>query len=328
MKTVHKNKSTNYVNNSFSPSFRSIKQNVSEKYEHVSSSKQSCTKIPSKHNSSNNENISMSESTSLPFKSHFAKENYLATQFDSSFSNSQSTNDESYEYITKYKSSISYFQSNDGDNDNICKLQQQITHLKEELLHIKNQNKKILLRNKELQNELEDKNCQLQKYYYEIKRCKEMLHKHFEFFVLLSDIININDVLIKGDVDFYIENKYEHDLLLDNYNKWFMRLVNENENNGDRDKYEDEKRNVRKNCGIKVSQSYSNYKCLGRCFACEVGCNVSNSGYSAMTFWPYDVRNKRKRKAITPINEKKNKRFYTNIYNNINLNQKEEMCKT
>ena len=322
MKTVHKNKSTNYVNTS-SPSLSTIKHNVAEKYEHVSSSKQSYITTPSKNNIFSNENISNTESTSLPFKSHFAKENYIATQFDSSFSNSQSTND-SYEYITKYKSSISYLQSND-DNNNICALQQQIINLKEELLHTKKQNKKILLHNKKLQNELEDKNFQLQKYYYEIKRFKEMLHKHFDLFALLSDIININDVLIKGDIDFYIENKYEHDLLLDNYKRWFIGLVNEDGNNAVLGKYEEEKRKDRKDCGIKVSKSYSNYKCLGRCFACEVGCNVSNSGYSAMTFWPYDVGNKRRRKAITPINKKKNKKFCNDIYN-ITFNQKEDMC--
>ena len=324
MKNVYKNKSTNYVKTS-SPSLSSIKHNVAEKYEHVSSSKQSyTTTTPSKQNVSNNENISITESTSLPFKSLFAKENYLATQFDSSLSNSQSTND-SYEYITKYKSSISYLQSNDDNYNNICNLQQQIINLKEELLHIKKQNKKIILHNKQLQNELEDKNFQLQKYYYEIKRYKEMLHKHFDFFALLSDIININDVLIKGDVEFYIENKYEHDLLLDNYKRWFLGLVNEEGNNGNLDKYEDEKRKDRKDCGIKVSKSYSNYKYLGRCFACEVGCNVSNSGYSAMTFWPYDVGNKRRRKAITPINKKKNKKFYNDIYD-ITFNQKEDTC--
>ena len=322
MKTVHKNKSTNYVNTS-SPSLSTIKHNVAEKYEHVSSSKQSYITTPSKNNIFSNENISNTESTSLPFKSHFAKENYIATQFDSSFSNSQSTND-SYEYITKYKSSISYLQSND-DNNNICALQQQIINLKEELLHTKKQNKKILLHNKKLQNELEDKNFQLQKYYYEIKRFKEMLHKHFDLFALLSDIININDVLIKGDIDFYIENKYEHDLLLDNYKRWFIGLVNEDGNNAVLGKYEEEKRKDRKDCGIKVSKSYSNYKCLGRCFACEVGCNVSNSGYSAMTFWPYDVGNKRRRRAITPINKKKNKKFCNDIYN-ITFNQKEDMC--
>ena len=49
MKTVHKNKSTNYVNTS-SPSMSTIKHNVAEKYEHVSSSKHSYTTTPSKQN--------------------------------------------------------------------------------------------------------------------------------------------------------------------------------------------------------------------------------------------------------------------------------------
>ena len=39
----------------------------------------------------------------------------------------------------------------------------------------------------------------------------------------------------------------------------------------------------------------------GNCFACHVGCNISNSGYSPMTYSPYEIG--KKRLAITPLNK-------------------------
>lgn len=50
----------------------------------------------------------------------------------------------------------------------------------------------------------------------------------------------------------------------------------------------------------KINDDYNNDSLQGNCFACNVGCNISNSGYSPMTYSPYEI--KKKRKAITPIN--------------------------
>lgn len=50
----------------------------------------------------------------------------------------------------------------------------------------------------------------------------------------------------------------------------------------------------------KINSDYNNDSLQGNCFACNVGCNISNSGYSPMTYSPYEIR--KKRKAITPIN--------------------------
>ena len=43
---------------------------------------------------------------------------------------------------------------------------------------------------------------------------------------------------------------------------------------------------------------------LNSCFACDVGCSVSRSGYSPMTYSPYD--NRIKRRHITPLNNEEN----------------------
>ena len=43
----------------------------------------------------------------------------------------------------------------------------------------------------------------------------------------------------------------------------------------------------------------SNYLPDGNCFACDLGCSVSSSGYSPMTYSPY--KNQLKRRDVTPI---------------------------
>lgn len=47
------------------------------------------------------------------------------------------------------------------------------------------------------------------------------------------------------------------------------------------------------------SNNTNDYEFQGPCFACEVGCNVSNTGYSPMTFSPYNPGYRRR--SVTPL---------------------------
>ena len=47
--------------------------------------------------------------------------------------------------------------------------------------------------------------------------------------------------------------------------------------------------------------NYNPKEYASSCFACDVGCSVSRSGYSPMTYSPFD--NKLKRREVTPIKE-------------------------
>jgi len=51
----------------------------------------------------------------------------------------------------------------------------------------------------------------------------------------------------------------------------------------------------------------------GRCFACDVGCSVSRSGYSPMNYSPYN--NKIKRREITPLRYRDDEIEYNEPYN-------------
>ena len=58
---------------------------------------------------------------------------------------------------------------------------------------------------------------------------------------------------------------------------------------------------------------YDDFEYKGNCFACDLGCSVSKSGYSCMNYSPYN--NRIQRRNVTPIkviigNGKKNKRHY------------------
>ena len=44
----------------------------------------------------------------------------------------------------------------------------------------------------------------------------------------------------------------------------------------------------------------------GNCFACDVGCSVSKSGYSPMNYVPYN--NMIRRREVTPIKREKTKK--------------------
>lgn len=48
-----------------------------------------------------------------------------------------------------------------------------------------------------------------------------------------------------------------------------------------------------------IRNNTDDYNFQGNCFACEVGCNISNTGYSPMTFSPYHPGYRRK--AVTPL---------------------------
>ena len=57
----------------------------------------------------------------------------------------------------------------------------------------------------------------------------------------------------------------------------------------------------------------------GNCFACDVGCSVSRSGYSPMNYVPYN--NLIRRREVTPVkNGKKNKNKKSN---NIMVNKQD-----
>jgi hypothetical protein len=332
------------------------KHKISEEFEQVQKSNLSFITPTKKYSEKENSKDKVSNtSSSLPFKTLFAKENYLATQLNTSFSTSVSTND-SYEYITKYKSSISYLhdQNKSCSNENeinieIKTLQQSINLLKEELERFKIENKILTATNLELKSLLDKLNMksngrlnELDKLNKLLNRYKEMLLLHFDFFDFLSTIINTDDVLIKGDVDFYRDNKHEHNELIRNYKNWFNNLTKPKQ---------DEKREVYeyyhlmqipnkvryrgnkplqmsshvKVPSLKANRSFSNYTRRGNCFACDVGCNISNSGYSPMTYSPYEINIKRKRNAVTPLNIKNGQYYqYRSNVNKTEGNEKEE----
>ena len=56
----------------------------------------------------------------------------------------------------------------------------------------------------------------------------------------------------------------------------------------------------------------------GQCFACDVGCSVSRSGYSPMNYSPYN--NLIRRRDITPLRNTE-KDEYDGKYYNINANK-------
>ena len=56
---------------------------------------------------------------------------------------------------------------------------------------------------------------------------------------------------------------------------------------------------TRKECSYPINNSFT-----GNCFACEVGCNVSNTGYSPMTYSPYNPNIRRRN--VTPLKGDRN----------------------
>ena len=67
---------------------------------------------------------------------------------------------------------------------------------------------------------------------------------------------------------------------------------------------------------IRFMNNSARYK--GNCFACEVGCSVSRSGYSPMNYVPYN--NMIRRREETPLN-KDRRNIYDDEYNNIRVNK-------
>ena len=67
---------------------------------------------------------------------------------------------------------------------------------------------------------------------------------------------------------------------------------------------------------IRFMNNSARYK--GNCFACEVGCSVSRSGYSPMNYVPYN--NMIRRREETPLN-KDRRNIYNDEYNNIRVNK-------
>ena len=66
---------------------------------------------------------------------------------------------------------------------------------------------------------------------------------------------------------------------------------------------------------IQFTKNNSEYK--GNCFACDVGCSVSRSGYSPMNYVPYN--NMIRRREVTPVKRIKKKK--NDVSNNIKVNK-------
>ena len=66
---------------------------------------------------------------------------------------------------------------------------------------------------------------------------------------------------------------------------------------------------------------HNEYK--GACFACDVGCSVSRSGYSPMNYCPYN--NLIRRREVTPLKNREIKEFeeYNNEQENNIVNEKD-----
>ena len=139
----------------------------------------------------------------------------------------------------------------------------------------------------------------------------------------INDInINEND---KKDIK-YIEAKIKKPNKKKQESKGNSRynevLMNENENQNLRDKRnkglftysEVDSEEIKK---IQFMNNSAEYK--GNCFACDVGCSVSRSGYSPMNYVPYN--NLIRRREVTPVkNGKKNKNKKSN---NIMVNKQD-----
>ena len=92
---------------------------------------------------------------------------------------------------------------------------------------------------------------------------------------------NIPNFEIESDDPGYVKNKNKRPKSLDNKSK--LKISN-------RDKFLHPHLNDKRN----KSNRQNNYYSEGSCWACDVGCSISTTGYSPMTFSPYDITYKRK----------------------------------
>ena len=56
----------------------------------------------------------------------------------------------------------------------------------------------------------------------------------------------------------------------------------------------------------------------GQCFACDVGCSISRSGYSPMNYSPYN--NLIRRREITPLRNRDGEEYHGNYNIKVNKN--------
>ena len=103
----------------------------------------------------------------------------------------------------------------------------------------------------------------------------------------------------------------------DNYNKNIRnrKILEENEryrNKRDKGKFTYSEINSEEVKKIDFLNNSAEYK--GNCFACDVGCSVSKSGYSPMNYVPYN--NIIRRREVTPLKNKRKISKYENDYEN------------
>ena len=111
--------------------------------------------------------------------------------------------------------------------------------------------------------------------------------------------INLNNQIIKPNKNY----KNKNDIMNDNLEtgRFNNSILNkENDESHKQNLNYQRKTNYRPIGNIKMNRK----EYLSSCFACDVGCSISRTGYSPMTFSPYD--NRIKRKHITPLKNEVN----------------------
>ena len=105
------------------------------------------------------------------------------------------------------------------------------------------------------------------------------------------------------------DNIYPH--MNDNFSK--HKSKNESFDNNKYALQKIEPNYIKNTCGTKprrkskVDRHNVNNSFSGNCFACDVGCNISNTGYSSMTFSPYNPNHRRR--SVTPLRNEYRKNF-------------------
>ena len=126
---------------------------------------------------------------------------------------------------------------------------------------------------------------------------------------------------IKGYIKYQKLKPKKSDRKKRSNNRFNKILINEKENLRDkRNKGQYTYSEVSSNEFKKVQFMKNSAEYKGNCFACDVGCSVSRSGYSPMNYVPYN--NMIRRREVTPV-----KRDYKKIYdgqNNIRVNKTED----
>lgn len=192
---------------------------------------------------------------------------------------------------TKIKGNLDYYAMNPNDHlellEGYKKWFNGVQIQLESVNRAKEKLKNSILNTSESNHNNNGNNYNSNNYNYPIERSEYPIDKSAELYsgfgVNYSDKDNFNITPVRQKIQ--KKNKFEINEISNLYNgeniyDKQVRLVNENSRNGIKPK--------------EMSQFY-----VDNCLACNVGCNVSNNGYSPMNFSPYEFR--KKRHAITPI---------------------------